>query len=113
MEEKNPDLFSLWKKQVDLLIAESCLSDNEQEILMQFGRTLGQHNFEQQQKHIQLTVSHLDRELEEARDNQMRYGKMAKSLGVLCGLFIRSEERRVGKECRYGWGRENERSKEE
>lgn len=88
MEEKNPDLFSLWKKQVDLLITESCLSDNEQEILMQFGRTLGQHNFEQQQKHIQLTVSHLDRELEEARDNQMRYGKMAKSLGVLCGLFI-------------------------
>src|SRR5699024_2072951 len=30
MEEKNPDLYSLWKKQVYLLIAESCLSDNEQ-----------------------------------------------------------------------------------
>lgn len=88
MDKKNPDLFSLWKKQVDLLMATSCLSGNEREILMQFGRTLGQHNFEQQQKHIQLTVSHLDRELEEARDNQLRYGKMAKSLGVLCGLFI-------------------------
>jgi len=88
MEKKNPDLFSLWEKQVEALMDVSCLSGNEQEILKQFGRTLGQHDFAQQQKHIQLTVSHLDRELEDARENQTRYGKMAKSLGVLCGLFI-------------------------
>lgn len=88
MEEKNPDLYSIWEKQVNALMDVSCLSGNDQEVLNQFGRTLGQHDFDQQQKHIQLTVSHLDRELEDARDNQSRYAKMAKSLGLLCGLFI-------------------------
>jgi len=88
MGKQNPDLYSLWEEQVDHLMHLSCLSRNEQEILKQFGRTLGQHDFDQQQKHIQLTVSHLDRELEDARDNQTRYSKMAKSLGILCGIFI-------------------------
>lgn len=88
LEEKKPDLFSTWEKQVDIYMGVSSLKENEQEILKQFGRTLGQHDFEQQQKHIQLTVSHLERELEEARDNRARYCKMAKSLGFLSGLFI-------------------------
>lgn len=88
LEEKNSDLYSLWEKQVKALMEVSCLSGNDQEVLNQFGRTLGQHDFDQQQKHIQLTVSHLDRELEDARDNQFRYAKMAKNLGLLCGLFI-------------------------
>lgn len=88
LEKDNGDLESLWKKEVDLLINESALRNNEGEILLQFGQTLGQHDFLQQQKHIQLTIHHLERELEEARDNQFRYEKMAKSLGILGGLFI-------------------------
>lgn len=88
MYEKNTDLFSLWNKSLNELMGVSCLGNAEKEILNQFGRTLGQHDFQQQQKHIQLTVNHLDRELEEARDNQYKYSKMAKSLGLLCGLFI-------------------------
>ncbi|MBY7143397.1 stage III sporulation protein AA [Virgibacillus sp. NKC19-3] len=88
MQENNKDLVGFWDKHVNALMKESALGSNEGEILKQFGRTLGQHDFYQQQKHIQLTVSHLDRELEEARDNQFKYSKMAKSLGVLCGLFI-------------------------
>ncbi|OZU89997.1 stage III sporulation protein SpoAB [Virgibacillus indicus] len=88
MKEKNFDFHELWEKNVSDLEVGTCLGSNEIEILFQFGRTLGQHDFFQQQKQIQLTISHLNRELEEARDNQHRYSKMAKSLGVLCGLFI-------------------------
>jgi stage III sporulation protein AB len=88
MEGRTPDLFTIWDKQVQAFVNRSCLTHNEQEILQQFGRTLGQYDFEQQQKHIRLTVSHLERELEEARDNRNKYGKMAKSLGLLCGIFI-------------------------
>lgn len=88
MHDENIDLFSLWNKNMNELMRVSCLDHAEKEILNQFGRTLGQHDFSQQQKHIQLTVNHLDRELEEARDNQYKYSKMAKSLGLLCGLFI-------------------------
>ncbi|GAA0602664.1 stage III sporulation protein SpoIIIAB [Virgibacillus siamensis] len=88
LEEKNTDLFSMWNQRLIELFTSSALGGNEHEILKQFGRTLGQHDFDQQQKHIQLTIKHLDRELEDARDNQFKYGKMAKSLGLLSGLFI-------------------------
>lgn len=88
LEENKTDLYSVWSQHVDELDQLSSIGKNEKEILKQFGRTLGQHDFNQQQKHIQLAVHHLDRELEEARDNEFKYSKMAKSLGLLCGLFI-------------------------
>ena len=88
MEANNIDLLNLWDEHINELLKRSSLGSNESEILKQFGRTLGQHDYIQQQKHIQLTTAHLDRELEDARDNQTRYGKTAKSLGFLCGLFI-------------------------
>ncbi|MFB4166440.1 stage III sporulation protein SpoIIIAB [Virgibacillus sp. JSM 102003] len=88
VNEKGVDLYNVWDNQVNKLLKESALGTNEEEILKQFGRTLGQHDFEQQKKHIHLTIKHLDRELEEARDNQYKYSKMAKSLGLLCGIFI-------------------------
>ncbi|WP_164670340.1 stage III sporulation protein SpoIIIAB [Virgibacillus doumboii] len=88
LHKNSTDLFTIWDHEVNQLLKTSSLTGNEGEILKQFGRTLGQHDFDQQQKHIHLTINHLDRELEEARDNQYRYGKMAKSLGLLCGLFV-------------------------
>ncbi|MFC3039036.1 stage III sporulation protein SpoIIIAB [Virgibacillus xinjiangensis] len=88
MQGEMSEFIHVWEKHVAGLIRDSCLGSNEEEILLQFGRTLGQHDFQQQQKHIQLTSSHLQREMEEARDLQWRYSKMAKSLGLLGGLFI-------------------------
>jgi len=82
------NLTQLWDECVNELINQSSLGMNEAEILKQFGRTLGQHDFIQQQKAIQLTVQHLDRELEDARDEQYKYSRMSKSLGLLSGIFI-------------------------
>ncbi len=88
MEKGNRDLLSFWDQEVNNFAKRSAIRSNEQDILCQFGRTLGQHDFTQQQKHIHLTSTYLDRELEEARDQQQKYGKMAKSLGFLIGIFI-------------------------
>lgn len=88
MEKQTGDFNRLWELAVQRLMQQAALAYNDQEILLQFGRTIGQHNFEQQQKHIQLALSHLDRELEEATHQQHKYGKIAKSLGFLSGLFI-------------------------
>ncbi|MFD1360672.1 stage III sporulation protein SpoIIIAB [Lentibacillus salinarum] len=88
LRQHHADLHSIWDNHVDALIQMSALDANEGEILKQFGRTLGQHDFDQQQKQIYLTLKHLDRELDEARDQQFKYSKMAKSLGLLCGIFI-------------------------
>lgn len=88
LQQDHANFVTIWEKNVLDLKSNSYLRNNETEILQQFGRTLGKHDFYQQQKHIQLALRHLDRELEEARDEQLRYSKMAKSLGVLSGLFI-------------------------
>jgi stage III sporulation protein AB len=88
MKNERKSMNEIWETQVIQLMRTSSLGNNEVEILRQFGRTLGQHDVYQQQKHIQLALHHLDRELENARDDQFKYSKMAKSLGILCGLFI-------------------------
>ncbi|WP_284140369.1 MULTISPECIES: stage III sporulation protein SpoIIIAB [unclassified Virgibacillus] len=82
------ELEVAWEDSVKELMLISSLGENDKEILLQFGRTLGQHDFTQQQKQIHLTITHLERELEDARDNQFKYSKMVKTLGFLAGLFI-------------------------
>ncbi|MDC3415493.1 stage III sporulation protein SpoIIIAB [Aquibacillus salsiterrae] len=81
-------LFDVWEKNLNLFWPLVALGKNEKEILRQFGRTLGQHDFTHQQKHIQLALTHLERELQEAQDYQFRYSKMVKSLGFLTGLLL-------------------------
>jgi stage III sporulation protein AB len=77
-----------WEKQLLILAQETSFKNGEIEVLRQFGSTLGRHDKEHQQKQIQLTLAHLNREEKEARDIQERYEKMCKSLGVLLGLLI-------------------------
>src|SRR5699024_10401092 len=62
MDKQNKYLLYLWDNEYEHLMKYSALGSNEKEILKQFGRTLGQHDFVQQQKHIQLTATYLDRE---------------------------------------------------
>jgi stage III sporulation protein AB len=77
-----------WESQLLVLARETSFKNGEIEVLRQFGATLGRHDKEHQQKQIQLTLAHLNREEKEARDIQERYEKMCKSLGVLMGLLI-------------------------
>jgi stage III sporulation protein AB len=77
-----------WEKELLVLAKETSFKSGEIEVLRQFGSTLGRHDKEHQQKQIQLTLAHLNREEKEARDIQERYEKMCKSLGVLMGLLI-------------------------
>ncbi|WP_067728091.1 stage III sporulation protein SpoIIIAB [Oceanobacillus damuensis] len=88
MKKEQVDFFGLWEAKVNELLKNSTLIDTEKEILKQFGRTLGQHDIYQQQKQINLAIVHLDRELEDAIENNHKYGKLAKSLGILSGIFI-------------------------
>lgn len=88
MKEGQKNFYSLWDEHIQQFIEKSALKTNEYEILKQFGQTLGQHDFTHQQKQIHLTTTYLDRELEEAHTQQVKYGNMARLLGVLAGLFI-------------------------
>ncbi len=88
LDTREADFVTIWESCVKKYAHHASLGKNELEILNQFGKTLGQHDLRQQQKFIRLTVTHLDRELEDAIDDVNRYGKMAKTLGLLSGLFI-------------------------
>ncbi|WP_019241312.1 MULTISPECIES: stage III sporulation protein SpoIIIAB [Bacillus] len=93
-------LFSDKLKQTDASVKnmwETCfielkdflaLKQNDIEILAQFGETLGKHDRYQQQKQILLTMSHIEREENEALQHQKKYEKMVKSLGFLTGLLL-------------------------
>src|SRR5690625_7215383 len=56
MEKQTRDFNHLWEQAVQHLMQQSALAYNDQEILLQFGRTIGQHNFDKQQKHIQQDI---------------------------------------------------------
>ncbi|MDY0396471.1 hypothetical protein RWE15_21820 [Virgibacillus halophilus] len=88
LEQRGSDLPAVWSSTIEAWTLQANLAKNEKEILLQFGATLGQHDFTQQKKHIQLALHHLEREMHEARDQHLKYAKLAKSLGVLAGLFL-------------------------
>ncbi|WP_226582940.1 stage III sporulation protein SpoIIIAB [Halobacillus litoralis] len=87
-EEWCDEFSSLWSRNIKSHWSMNAMGKNELEILVQFGRTLGQHDLEQQQKQIQLTLHHLDRELHEAIEVGDQYQKMAKGMGILSGLLV-------------------------
>lgn len=77
-----------WEESLTNIWKLTALKQGEFEIMKQFGETLGRHDRTQQQKHIQLTLTHLEREEADAYDKQSKYEKMVKSLGFLTGLLL-------------------------
>ncbi|MFC0561626.1 stage III sporulation protein SpoIIIAB [Halalkalibacter alkalisediminis] len=85
---KQETAFEAWEESLKETWNLTSMLDSEREVMMQFGATLGQHDREQQQKQIKLTLAHLEREEHEAKERQHRYERMIKSLGFLTGLLI-------------------------
>lgn len=77
-----------WESSLKEIWKSTALKQGEYEIMRQFGETLGRHDRFSQQKHIMLTLSHLEREEAEAVQTQAKYEKMVKSLGFLSGLLL-------------------------
>lgn len=77
-----------WEESLKEVWGKTALKKNEFEIMKQFGETLGRHDRISQQKQILLTLTHLEREESEAREKQLQYEKMVKSIGFLSGLLL-------------------------
>ncbi|MBS4215715.1 MULTISPECIES: stage III sporulation protein SpoIIIAB [Neobacillus] len=77
-----------WESSLKEIWKSTALKQGEYEIMRQFGETLGRHDRFSQQKHIMLTLTHLEREEAEAVQAQAKYEKMVKSLGFLSGLLL-------------------------
>lgn len=60
----------------------------EQEVMHELGFSLGTSDRHDQLRHLKTAVHQLECEEATAREEQARYEKMYKSLGLLCGAFI-------------------------
>lgn len=76
-----------WEMAIDKTWTRTTMKMPEKEVLLHLGKVLGKSDREDQQKHIQLAVMNLRKEEQEARDEQQKYEKMCKSLGVLSGIL--------------------------
>jgi stage III sporulation protein AB len=88
LTETDTTVKEAWEESLQEIWKLTAFKQSEYEIMKQFGETLGRHDRLSQQKHIMLTLSHLEREELEARDKQAKYEKMVKSLGFLSGLLL-------------------------
>lgn len=77
-----------WETSLKEIWKLTAFKQGEFEIMKQFGETLGRHDRFSQQKHIMLTLTHLEREEADAVQSQAKYEKMVKSLGFLSGLLL-------------------------
>jgi stage III sporulation protein AB len=60
----------------------------EREVMIDFGKTLGLSDRQDQLQHLRMAVANLKVEEDHARDEQVRYEKMCKTLGFLAGALL-------------------------
>jgi len=80
--------FECWQMAINKHFYETSLKSQDREILLQFGQTLGVSDREDQIKHLKLAIQTLATEEDLAREDQKKYEKLSKNLGVLLGLLI-------------------------
>lgn len=80
--------FECWKRAVEKTWPLTALKGPEREVMIDFGKTLGVSDREDQLAHLARTQTNLEVEESRAREEQERYEKMCKSLGVLGGALI-------------------------
>lgn len=90
----NMDSEQQWTAQQSLehaamkLWGHTAMKSSEQEVIRQLSYTLGTSDRQDQLGHLATAVRQLESEESAAREDQTRYEKMYRSLGLLCGAFI-------------------------
>ncbi|BBH21120.1 stage III sporulation protein AB [Paenibacillus baekrokdamisoli] len=77
-----------WEQSVTAIWPGTAMKAAEQSALIRLGATLGISDREDQIKHLRLAMQQLKAEEDTARDDQARYEKMWKSLGVLIAALV-------------------------
>lgn len=75
-----------WEKAVKKSIGMTALNREDEQILLSFGKSLGNTDLEGQIKNIRLTLAQLAIQEEKAEESRKKNESMYRSLGILCGL---------------------------
>lgn len=77
-----------WEQAVNQQWPHTSMRAGEQAVMLRLGSTLGISDKEDQMKHLRLALLQLKAEEDAAKDDQGRYEKMWKSLGVLIAVLV-------------------------
>lgn len=88
LESESMSFRDSWEQAIKSHWGVTSMRSNEQSVLIRLGSTLGISDKEDQMKHIRLALLQLKAEEDAARDDQGRYEKMWKSLGILIAVLI-------------------------
>lgn len=86
--ESGETVRECWEKAVNDRWPTTAMKIPEKEALLRLGSTLGGSGREDQLKHIRLAMLQLQSEESSARDDQYRYEKLSRSLGMLGAALI-------------------------
>lgn len=87
-KEKTLSACEAWKLSVEKNIKNTSLNREDQDILISFGKILGNSDIDGQVKNIKLTLNKLKLQEQKAEDARLRNEKMYKSLGFLGGVAV-------------------------
>jgi len=86
--ERNATVRQVWQETVDRYWALTAMKSPEKEAFIELGSTLGVSDRENQLKFLELAKHQLQHEEAAAREEQMRFEKLSRTLGVLGGALI-------------------------
>lgn len=87
-ERQTATVQESWRLSVDECWSRTAMKRPERDAVLQLGAVLGKSDRSDQAKHLRMTVSLLAAEEAEAAEENRRYGKMWRSLGLLTGVLI-------------------------
>ncbi|WP_239613847.1 stage III sporulation protein SpoIIIAB [Cohnella mopanensis] len=86
--ESGETVRECWQRAINAYWPSTAMKTAEKEALLRLGSTLGGSGREDQLKHIRLTAIQLQAEESSARDDQYRYEKLSRSLGMLGAALV-------------------------
>jgi len=86
--ERAATVKEVWHEAVEYTWGQTAMKAPEKDALLELGASLGVSDREDQLKHLELALSQLEQEEAAARDEQARFEKLSRSLGVLGGALI-------------------------
>jgi stage III sporulation protein AB len=80
--------YAAWEQSVGSCIRMTALNREDEEILLAFGRSLGNTDIEGQIKNIRLTLTQLGIQEKKAEESRKKNESMYRNLGILGGLAV-------------------------
>ena len=86
--QRNISISEAWEAAVRSNLPYTALNSDDQEVLVSFGKMLGQSDVEGQMRNIDLTIEQLRLQQEKAEGARKKSAKLYRSLGLLGGAAV-------------------------